>query len=160
MGQLNPKKLHVEFRDGVEETYPVLSRHYTLTHSDESADIYLTIGLEYAVDKIDFMKRDEVLGVWCRTFNDIQFFVYVTVDNPNSKNMEELRIRIFRQELPLALQGIRYGDRELFGTYLSLDSSPIYVTFISDNLEFCKKEYWGNFQDYIISMDINNSDYM
>lgn len=63
MGKLNPEKLFVEYRPGVTATEPVMGRKYTLTHSDETADLFLTIGLEYAYDKINKM-RDEVLAEW------------------------------------------------------------------------------------------------
>ncbi len=63
MSKLNPEKLSVEFRDGVTNTEPILGRRYTLTHSDITAELFLTIGLTYAYDKIDAM-RDEVLGEW------------------------------------------------------------------------------------------------
>ena len=64
MSKLNPEKLSVEFKDGVTSTEPILGRRYTLTHSDITAELFLTIGLTYAYDKIDAM-RDEVLGEWC-----------------------------------------------------------------------------------------------
>ena len=45
MSKLNPEKLSVEFRDGVTNTEPILGRRYTLTHSDITAELFLTIGL-------------------------------------------------------------------------------------------------------------------
>ncbi len=63
MEKLNPEKLYVEFRDGVTATDPVIGRKYTLTHSDVTADLFLTIGLEFAFDQINRM-RDEVLAEW------------------------------------------------------------------------------------------------
>lgn len=56
MSKLNPEKLSVEFRDGVTNTEPILGRRYTLTHSDITAELFLTIGLTYAYDKIDAMR--------------------------------------------------------------------------------------------------------
>lgn len=61
--RLNPDKLHVEFRPGVTMTEPVNGRKYTLTHSDITADLFLTIGLQFAYDKVNTM-RDEVLAEW------------------------------------------------------------------------------------------------
>ena len=60
MERFNPDKLFVEFRD-VTPTYPLLGRKYTQTHSDVTADLFVTIGLRYAFDKIN-PTRDEVLG--------------------------------------------------------------------------------------------------
>jgi hypothetical protein len=61
MSKLNPEKLSVEFRQGVTPTEPIIPRRYTLTHSDITAELFLTIGSYYAYDKITAM-RDEVLG--------------------------------------------------------------------------------------------------
>jgi hypothetical protein len=47
-GILNPEKLFVEFRTGATSITPILGRHYTLTHSDITADLFLTIALNYA----------------------------------------------------------------------------------------------------------------
>ena len=68
MADLNPKKLHVTYLPGVGPKTPVVPRRYTLTHSDFSGDLYLTIGPEYNLDQISgwhtrFM-RDEVLAEW------------------------------------------------------------------------------------------------
>ncbi len=60
MKKLNAEKLHVEFRQGVTPTEPIMPRCYTLTHSDVIAELFLTVGAEYAYDKIIEM-RDELL---------------------------------------------------------------------------------------------------
>ncbi|EKN38010.1 hypothetical protein CFSAN001627_24551, partial [Clostridium botulinum CFSAN001627] len=82
MSKLNPEKLSVEFRDGVTNTEPILGRRYTLTHSDITAELFLTIGLTYAYDKIDAM-RDEVLGEWIEKEKNYLFHVYLHVDGNN-----------------------------------------------------------------------------
>ena len=60
MIRLNPDKLHVEYM-GVTPTEPIIPRRYTLTHSDMTADLYLTLGLDFAYHKLTPM-RDEVMG--------------------------------------------------------------------------------------------------
>ncbi|ADF99882.1 conserved domain protein [Clostridium botulinum F str. 230613] len=52
MNKFNTDKLSVEFRNGVTSTEPTLGRRYTLTHSDITAELFLTIGSAYAYDKI------------------------------------------------------------------------------------------------------------
>jgi hypothetical protein len=59
----DPEKLYVEFRSGATRTEPILGRKYTLTHSDISAELFLTVGLDFAYDKIT-SKRDELLAEW------------------------------------------------------------------------------------------------
>ncbi|WP_082193121.1 staygreen family protein [Bacillus rubiinfantis] len=55
---------------------------------------------------------------------------------------------IFRQELPLALTAIRYGDRLLFKTNPNLDYSFILINFMSAYPQFSRSENWGNFRNF------------
>ncbi|KZL90371.1 staygreen family protein [Clostridium magnum] len=146
MSRLNPEKLSVEFRDGVTTTDPIIPRRYTLTHSDITAELFLTIGLTYAYDKTNAM-RDEVLGEWFKAMNRYFYYVYLHVDGPGAI---AIRNYIFRRELPLALEAIRYGDREFFSAHPELNYAPIIVYFISTNSEFNRVENWGTFSDYDI----------
>ncbi|WP_026188937.1 staygreen family protein [Orenia marismortui] len=147
MKRLNPDKLFVEFRDGVTPTNPIISRKYTLTHSDVTAELFLTIGLSYAYDKISPM-RDEVLAEW--TLSDNQYILKATVqvDNNGGFINSAVRNRIFIRELPLALEAIVYGDKELFKAHPVLTQAPIYIHFESVYPYFDRKEYWGTPADY------------
>ncbi|HEX2953714.1 MAG TPA: staygreen family protein [Bacillota bacterium] len=147
-GRLNLEKLFVEFRTGVTPTIPITNRHYTLTHSDTTAELFLTVALEYAWDKIS-PTRDEVLAEW-RT-DDQSDYLYGTVyvdGGEFSPEVTAVRNRIFRQELPLALEAIRYGDREFFRTHPELDQAPIWIFFDSTDPQYKKVEYWGEVGDY------------
>lgn len=147
MKRLNPEKLYVEFRPGTTITEPVVGRKYTLTHSDITADLFLTIGLQFAYDKVNAM-RDEVLAEW-RTYNGYLFlFVYVYVDGQFGPAISAVRNAIFRRELPLALEAIRYGDRRFFVAHPDLDSAPIWIHFDSVNPEYNRFENWGTPNDY------------
>ena len=46
MARLNPDKLHVKWLDETTPTTPASPRHYTLTHSDSTGDLFLTSGVE------------------------------------------------------------------------------------------------------------------
>ena len=147
MKRLNPEKLYVEYRAGVTPLKPILGRKYTLTHSDITADLFLTIGLDYAYDKINEM-RDEVLAEW-RIYNEAPYlYVYVYVDGQFGPAASALRNTVFRRELPLALEAVRYGDRALFMTYSQLDDAPIWIQFHSALPEYNKFENWGVPKDY------------
>lgn len=147
MKRLNPDKLYVEFRTGVTMTEPVIGRKYTLTHSDITADLFLTIGLQFAYDKVNAM-RDEVLAEW-RTNNGFPFlYVYVYVDGQFDPAVSAVRNAIFRRELPLALEAIRYGDRIFFVAHPDLDNAPIWIHFDSTNPEYNRFENWGTPNDY------------
>lgn len=145
--RLNPDKLHVEFRKGVTTTEPIIGRKYTLTHSDITADLFLIIGLQFAYDKVTAM-RDEVLAEW-RTNQGFPFlYVYVYVDGQFGPMVSAVRNAVFRRELPLALEAIRYGDRKFFAAHSDLDNAPIWIHFDSANPAYNRFEYWGTPNDY------------
>lgn len=147
MNRLNPDKLYVEFRPGVTATEPVIGRRYTLTHSDITADLFLTIGLQFAYDKVTAM-RDEVLAEW-RTNNGFSFlYVYVYVDGQFGPGVSAVRNAVFIWELPLALEAIRYGDRAFFAAHSELDHAPIWIHIDSSYPEYNRLENWGTPGDY------------
>lgn len=159
MSGLNPDKLTIDYMESVTEKGPLIPRRYTLTHSDTTGDLYLLIGPEFAYDKITPI-RDEVLGEW-NLIDGFQFDVYLQMnrsgENSMGSSMESFREEIFRRELPLALQAIRYGDREYFNYYPEMNLPPIIVYFIYDNPEFNKAENWGIFADYaLMPLSTNN----
>jgi hypothetical protein len=149
MNQLKPEKLSVELRAGVTPTEPITPRRYTLTHNDITAELYLTIGKTYAYDKITAM-RDEVLGEWIMIQDKYIFFVYLYVNGDYGKDVAAVRNYIFRRELPLALNAIKYGDKDFFIAHSELNSAPIIVHFSSTFDEYNKTENWGTFSDYSI----------
>jgi len=146
MGNLNPEKLFVEFRQGVTPIEPIIRRRYTLTHSDITAELFLTIGEEFALDKINEM-RDEVIAEWRENKKGYYFFVYLYVDGKNNF-IAKIRDNIFRRELPLALEAIRYGDSKFFQVHKELDHVPIIIKFYSPIQEYNSLENWGSFSQY------------
>lgn len=148
MTRLDPEKLTVEYRDGVTSTEPIIPRRYTLTHSDLTAELFLNIGLDYAYDKTTSMK-DEVLGEWIKNTGNYNYNVYLNIDGEmNYLGVSLIRNKIFRRELTLALEAIRYGDNEFFIAHSELNSAPIYVYFISAFKAINTVEYWGTFEEY------------
>jgi len=148
--RLDPNKLSVEFRDGVTKTEPIEGRRYTLTHSDITAELFLTVGLRFAYDKIGSM-RDEVLAEWKLINNSCILYAYVYVDGQRgvvNPNLSAIRNSIFVRELPLALEAIRYGDNVFFKTHPKLNKVPIYVYFASMYPYLNRVEYWGTPSDY------------
>ncbi|MBN9654745.1 staygreen family protein [Halobacillus sp. GSS1] len=147
MKRLDPDKLFVEFRPGVTKNTPLLGRKYTLTHSDITAELFLTLGLSYAYDKITQM-RDEVLAEWRIENGRPYLYIYVYVDGQYGSDQSAVRNAIFRSELPLALEAIRYGDRYFFEAYPELDHAPILIRFDSTDPRYNRYEYWGTPKDY------------
>jgi len=147
MERLDPKKLTVEFSQDVTKTEPIIGRKYTVTHSDQTAELYLSIGLEYAYEKITSM-RDEVLAEWRTNKEETILFVSVLVGGEYNPIITSVRNEVFRRELPLALEAIRYGDRELFAAHPELDNAPIIVNFEAPNTDYDQLENWGIGKDY------------
>ncbi|MDF2564014.1 MAG: hypothetical protein K0Q53_409 [Massilibacillus sp.] len=80
MNRLDPNKLYVRFYPGVTPKKTITFRHYTLTHSDETGDLFLSIALEYAYSEITSM-RDEVLAEWLYQENQYRLLVNIHVDS-------------------------------------------------------------------------------
>ncbi|MCM3722671.1 staygreen family protein [Solibacillus isronensis] len=152
MNKFNPERLSVEYRDGITATEPVISRHHTLTHSDNTGELFLTIGTQFAWDKVNNDMRDEVIGDWKTNGYYIYYNAYVMVNKEGQDfNTAMRRYEVFRRELPLALTAIRYGDRFIFDVYPALDNGLIIVNFISTYPQLYKQEIVGTFSSYSTS---------
>ena len=153
LSRLNPKKLYVRI-DGVNPDVFALPRCYTLTHSDKTGDLYLTIGSDFDREQISGrytrLMRDEVLAEWKNDQDHFYLHVYCHVCGGFVFGNASLREWIFRREMPLALEAIRYGDRELFAKDSKLDQAEILVHFRRPNAEDCKIEQWGHLGKYDI----------
>lgn len=148
MSKFDPNKLFVEYIDGVTPTKPVMPRRYTLTHSDLTGELFLTIGVRYAWQKLN-PTRDEVLGEWKSIEGSLHYYVYLYIDQGEyTEDMSNKRNDIFKRELPLALTAIRYGDRLLFDAHPNLNNASIIINFISAYPQFARQENWGSFQNF------------
>jgi hypothetical protein len=152
MGRLNPEKLRVTFLSDTEADKIIFPRRYTLTHSDITGELFLSIGHDY--DKRQISKlytrlmRDEVLAELVSKEDSLKFNVYCHVSGGFVIGIAKWRYDIFRSELPLVLEAIRYGDRTIFQQNPDLDQIPVYIHFHSSNLRFNKVEQWGTMADY------------
>ncbi|MBN1161639.1 MAG: staygreen family protein [Dehalococcoidales bacterium] len=149
---MNPKKLHVRYLTGASPDEFTLPRRYTLTHSDKTGELFLTIGSEYDKKQISGLytrlMRDEVLAELFRESDRLVFRVYCHISGGFVFGTAGLRNRIFRAELPLVLEAIRYGDQVLFERNLELDNAPVLVNFESTSSRFNQVENWGAMLEY------------
>ena len=130
MSKFQPEKLNVSYKDKISINSSLIPRKYTLTHSDESGELFLSIGSKYDLDQIDYNNRDEVLGSWEK---DNEYYLLITVEVDKGEDLSNTirRDKIFRQELPLALMAIIYGDNLLLENNKELYESTIRVKFNS-----------------------------
>ncbi|MEK4384647.1 staygreen family protein [Solibacillus sp. FSL W7-1464] len=149
MSNFNPERLFVEYREGVTVTEPIISRHHTLTHSDDTGDLFLTIGTKFAWNKVNPQLRDEVLGEWKADGHYLYYSAYILINKENQDfDTAMRRYEVFRRELPLALAAIRYGDRLLFELYPVLDNAFIILNFMSTYPQLYKQEVFGTFSSF------------
>lgn len=150
MSSFNKEKLYVQTCYGSPALQQsILPRRYTLTHSDDTGELFLTIGNDFAWAKINMEMRDEVLGEWSRVGDALYFNVYLYIDQGKyDEQTATKRNDIFRRELSLALTAIRYGDSALFNQYPYLDHVMLVVHFMSSYPQFASQENWGTFSNY------------
>lgn len=158
MKEFIKEKFHIEVNNLLLENTNIQNRFYTLTHSDETGELFLFIDTKYREDKFS-KHRDEVISCWREIDNKYILEVYLCIDGEDNFCDIEKRDIIFREELPLALEAIVYGDRGIFFGNKSLIDSPIIVYFNSSDPKYNKIERWGRVSDYLIKKDRVQSDF-
>ena len=152
MKHLNPDKLHVTYLTATTPGEITMPRRYTLTHSDITGELFLTIGSEYDTTQVSGvytrLMRDEVLAELCGEGDNPVFRVYCHVSGGFVVGTARWRYNIFRSELPLVLEAIRYGDRSVFEQEPKLDSVPVFIHLNSKDSRFNKVEEWGTMFEY------------
>lgn len=154
-GHLDPSKLHVTFAPGTSSKGPPVPRAYTLTHSDFTGELFLTIGADYDRKQISGLytriMRDEVLAQWGETpgpDEGLKLEVHCHVNGGLVMGTSGSRYRIFRHHLPLVLEAFRHGDREMLLELPELDEAPVWVVFHSTKRRYDFAECWGRMVDY------------
>jgi hypothetical protein len=145
-------RLHVTFDANIERDTLTLPRRYTLTHSDVTGELFLSIAREYNRKQISgwytrFM-RDEVLGEWLQEEGEYSLNLFCHVSGGVVFGTAGMRYNIFRQHMPLVLQAFHEGDSALYKRQPELRETPVIVHFSAWQKRFCKTESWGNIGEY------------
>lgn len=150
MSTFKPEKLSVKFIPPATQYEPIDSRKYTLTHSDHTGELFLSIGFIYDYQIINLKMRDEVFAEWITQNGEYLLLgrVYISMGEYD-KNLSLTRYLIFKRELELALTAIMYGDRSFFTYYPMLIDAPIYIQFQSIFPEFNNTIYYGTPRKYL-----------
>jgi hypothetical protein len=153
MERLNPDKLHVTYLTGASPEIIILPRYYTLTHSDRTGELFLSIGGKHDKQQISKLytrlMRDEVLADLSDDGDRLLFRVYCHISGGLVFGTAKFRYNIFKSELPLVFEAIRFGDKTMFEEKPELGNVPIYVHFQSTDRRFDKIEQWGIIGDYL-----------
>lgn len=156
MSRLDPGKLHVRLIGGAAADGPITPRCYTLTHSDWTGDLYLTVGPRHDRAQIGGwytrLMRDEVLGEWRQEAEAPALYVHCHVSGGLVFGSARLRDAILRRELPLVLEALRYGDWALYAAHPALDQAPIWVCFHAAQPRYERLERWGVPGDYVLGV--------
>ena len=152
MSELRTEKLHVELLDGIGEDGPVMPRRYTLTHSDRTGDLFLSIGPDYNHPQISGLytrlMRDEVLAEWVLDGNDVQLIIHCHVSGGFAFGPASWRMSIFRQHLPMVITAFKFGDSDLFAAYQELNKSRVSIHFHSVQDRYNIVEDWGSIDNF------------
>jgi hypothetical protein len=150
--RLRAEKLHVHFAEDPTWEGSPIPRRYTLTHSDATGDLYLAVGPEYKLEQASGwytrLMRDEVLAEWRQEEETPILHVHCHVSGGLVVGPARWRDAIFRRELPLVLEALRYGDRGLYKAHPELEQAPIAVHFHARQARLDRVEDWGVPADY------------
>ncbi|WP_080846062.1 staygreen family protein [Cytobacillus gottheilii] len=150
MEMFNPSQLHVTYLPPATAFRPVERRKYTLTHSDETGELFLSIGHEYDVSSLNLNVRDELAAEWLPQLGQYVLAGKFHISNGDfDQQYAHARYLIFQREADRALSALIYGDREFFSHYPWLLDSPIYIYFESVYPEFHKMIYYGTPRQYL-----------
>jgi hypothetical protein len=149
---LDTSRLHVRFAEGTLPGGPLTRRRYTLTHSDVSGDLFLTIGSEYDRQALGALQvrleRDEVLGDWVLTEDGPRLDLHMAAQGGLPVfGTGAMRRRIFCHYRPLVLSALRYGDRAFAEAHPELDEAPVVARFHWRSGRD-DREPWGRWGDW------------
>jgi len=152
MSELRPEKLHVTFHKGTSAQELSLPRRYTLTHSDSTGELFLSIGAEYDQKQISGfytrLMRDEVLAELKDDGQGISLHVYCHVSGGFVFGSAGWRSDILHHHMRMVLEALRYGERELAHVHPEINEALVKVHFMSNRAKYNVVEDWGKVQDY------------
>ncbi|KGX92573.1 hypothetical protein N781_14665 [Pontibacillus halophilus JSM 076056 = DSM 19796] len=145
----NPNAVYVQYRPDIHHFTPYLERKYTLTHSDETAQLFLTVSKQFAYDTLN-PERDEVFATWIPNYEGVVFQGSVFVGDESIPRQRQFRrYTIFHKEMETALRSIFYGERWLLQAYPFLLYSPIHIQFNSNLPYYHQNLFFGYVYQYV-----------
>jgi hypothetical protein len=152
MQDLQPEKLHVTFEDEIGAQNSVLPRRYTLTHSDRTGDLFLSIGRDYNRRQISGLytrlMRDEVLAELNGDARAAALHVYCHVSGGLVIGTAHWRNGILHHHMRQVIEAFRYGDREFYARHPEGKQAKVWVHFHSSDPKYNQVEDWENLTLY------------
>ena len=84
LSAFNPQQFSVTYRQGSTPTFPFIGRRYTLTHSEQTDDLFLWIDEKFAVDQLN-EQRNELFAEWLHKDGVDTLYVYVFIGNEQTE---------------------------------------------------------------------------
>lgn len=127
-------KLHVTLAEGCTPTAPLAHRRYTLTHSDRTGDLFLTIGPDYdrtALGALQVrLERDEVLGEWIIDADQPRLQLEMVAQGGLPLfGTGAMRRSILQHYRSMVLDALRHGDRQFSEAHPELATAPVTARF-------------------------------
>jgi Staygreen protein len=106
----------------------VLPRRYTLTHSDATGDLFLTVGAAYDWTALTTWQvramADEVVAEWVE---GPKLVVHCRAQGGWLLFRTKTRMEMFRGYMPMVLQAMHYGDRAYLEAHPELEAANVEV---------------------------------
>ena len=127
-------RLTVTFAGGATKDGPLEPRRYTLTHSDRTGQLFLTIGSDFDRRALRALQvrlmRDEVLGEWRHDDASVRLELHMTAQGGLPIfGTARMRVGVFRSYKDLVLSALARGDSALLAAHPRLAQAPIVAVF-------------------------------
>ncbi len=151
MSDFNVEKLSLKYIPPANASNPVIGRKYTLTHSDITGELFLSLGYVYDYDSINMKMRDEVIAEWQRNAQGqyVLFGKAYVSGGEFGEFQSSIRFNIFQREMDTAISGMLYGDRQFYINYPVFLDAPIYIYYESAYPQFSTTIYYGTPRYYL-----------
>jgi len=130
----------------------VTPRYYTLTHSDITGQMFLSIGDGYDTTALRSLQvrleRDEVLGEWVPTPTGPRLELHMAAQGGSPGfGTARIRLRIFGRYREMIMDGLRMGDTAFVAAHPELEDAEVVARFHWRKRRE-EKESWGRWGDY------------
>jgi len=120
-------------------------RKYTSIHSDETGEIFISVGCRYNKAFLESEEativQSQVVGGWVKRKGKYQIHLRVIVSSEKNPQVI-IRNKIFCEELGPTLEGIALAEQGLLAKHPSLAKTKIYIHFESIDKAYDRVEEW------------------
>ena len=132
--KVDSSRTHITFLDGAGPTGPLVPRRYTLTHSDRTGHLFVSIGEDYDAGALASLQvrleRDEVLGEWIVEEGRPRLDLHMAAQGGLPVfGTGRMRVGIFRRYRELVLETLVAADAAQTAAHPELEGAPVVARF-------------------------------